>query len=289
MRLIRLSRPDGCTRMRSPGDNVPLVNMPQKPRKSRLGRLTHCTGSRAGCDWAWSATSIVSSRLINVGPWYHGVFGLGDVMLSPCSADSGTDVIDSMPNGAAKARYSSSILRNTSAEKSTRSILLIASTTFLMPIRLTRKLCRRVCVSTPLRASIRMIARSAVDAPVTMLRVYCSWPGVSATMNLRRSVEKKRYATSIVMPCSRSAASPSTSSAKSISPPCVPHFLLSASIAASWSSNSIFDSYSSRPISVLLPSSTEPQVMKRSSPLRSCCSRYAAMSVAMRSETWAMA
>ena len=45
------------------------------------------------------------------------------------------------------------------------------------------KLWRRVCVSTPFRASIRMTARSAVDAPVTMLRVYCSWPGVSATMN----------------------------------------------------------------------------------------------------------
>ena len=49
-----------------------------------------------------------------------------------------------------------------------------------------------VCVSTPLRASIRITARSAVEAPVTMLRVYCSWPGVSATMNLRFSVEKKR-------------------------------------------------------------------------------------------------
>jgi hypothetical protein len=24
-------------------------------------------------------------------------------------------------------------------------------------------------------------------APVTMLRVYCSWPGVSAMMNLRRA------------------------------------------------------------------------------------------------------
>ena len=31
---------------------------------------------------------------------------------------------------------------------------------------------------------------SAVDAPVAMLRVYCSWPGVSAMMNLRCGVEK---------------------------------------------------------------------------------------------------
>ena len=52
--------------------------------------------------------------------------------------------------------------------------------------------CRLVWVSTPLRASTRITATSAVDAPVTMLRVYCSWPGVSATMNLRRSVVKNR-------------------------------------------------------------------------------------------------
>ena len=30
-----------------------------------------------------------------------------------------------------------------------------------------------------------MMARSAVEAPVAMLRVYCSWPGVSAMMNFR--------------------------------------------------------------------------------------------------------
>ena len=46
------------------------------------------------------------------------------------------------------------------------------------------------CSSTPLRASTRITARSAVDAPVTMLRVYCTWPGVSAMMNVRRAVAK---------------------------------------------------------------------------------------------------
>ena len=49
---------------------------------------------------------------------------------------------------------------------------------------------RRVCANTPCRASIRMIARSPVEAPVAMLRVYCSWPGVSAMMNLRFAVAK---------------------------------------------------------------------------------------------------
>jgi hypothetical protein len=34
-----------------------------------------------------------------------------------------------------------------------------------------------------------MIARSAVEAPVAMLRVYCLCPGVSAMMN-RLGVEK---------------------------------------------------------------------------------------------------
>ena len=53
-----------------------------------------------------------------------------------------------------------------------------------------RNACRRDCSSTPLRASTSTMARSAVDAPVTMLRVYWMWPGVSATMNLRRGVAK---------------------------------------------------------------------------------------------------
>jgi hypothetical protein len=49
---------------------------------------------------------------------------------------------------------------------------------------------RRVCSTTPWRASTRTIATSAVDAPVTMLRVYCTWPGVSARMKSRCGVAK---------------------------------------------------------------------------------------------------
>jgi hypothetical protein len=41
-----------------------------------------------------------------------------------------------------------------------------------------------------LRASTSTTARSLVDVPVSMLRVYCRWPGVSATTKLRRGVEK---------------------------------------------------------------------------------------------------
>ena len=53
-----------------------------------------------------------------------------------------------------------------------------------MPSSETMNECRRVWVTTPWRASIRMIASWQVLAPVAMLRVYCSCPGVSAMMNL---------------------------------------------------------------------------------------------------------
>ena len=72
-----------------------------------------------------------------------------------------------------------------------------------------------------------MIATSELEAPVAILRVYCSCPGVSATINLHFDVSKKRYATSIVIPCSRSACKPSINKARSISFPWVPYFSLS--------------------------------------------------------------
>ena len=109
-----------------------------------------------------------------------------------------------------------------------------------MPSSEDRNAWRRVCSSTPLRASTRMIATSAVDAPVTMLRVYCTWPGVSAMMNLRRGLEKYLYATSIVMPCSRSERRPSVSRARSVYSS--PRPALVASTLASWSSKIAFES-----------------------------------------------
>ena len=51
---------------------------------------------------------------------------------------------------------------------------------------------RRDWRTSPLRASTSTSARSAVEAPVTMLRVYCSWPGQSAMMKRRLSVWKER-------------------------------------------------------------------------------------------------
>ena len=85
-----------------------------------------------------------------------------------------------------------------------------------------------------------MMARSAVEAPVTMFRVYWMWPGVSAMMNFRRGVAKYRYATSIVMPCSRSARSPSVSSARLVDSS--PRSLDVRSTDWSWSSKMAFES-----------------------------------------------
>ena len=77
-----------------------------------------------------------------------------------------------------------------SSEYSTKSILLIATTRCGMPSSEAMKAWRRVCSTTPWRASTSTIATSAVEAPVTMLRVYCTWPGVSARMKSRAGVAK---------------------------------------------------------------------------------------------------
>jgi hypothetical protein len=60
MRATRLSRPDVSTFTFSPGLTVPPTMVPAKPRKSRFGRLTHCTGSRNGWCCTLSSISTVS-------------------------------------------------------------------------------------------------------------------------------------------------------------------------------------------------------------------------------------
>src|SRR3954447_20801823 len=66
----------------------------------------------------------------------------------------------------------------------------------------------------------------------------------------------------MVMPCSRSARRPSVTRARSRPSP--PRFAVDRARASSWSSKRALVSCSKRPISVLLPSSTEPAVVKRS-------------------------
>src|SRR5579871_4316185 len=70
----------------------------------------------------------------------------------------------------------------------------------------------------------------------------------------------------MVIPCSRSARRPSVSRARSTYSS--PRARLVRSTASSWSSKICLESNSSRPISVDLPSSTEPAVAKRSISIR---------------------
>src|SRR6185312_10575629 len=198
------------------------------------------------------------------GPSYQGVRLLERATLSPSRAEIGTVSSERRLQGVANVSKARSISRKRRCEKSTRSILLTASTTSRMPSRWTIAAWRRVCSTSPLRASTSSTARSTLDAPVAMLRVNCWWPGVSATTKARRGLAKKRWATSMVMPCSRSASSPSSSSAKSTLSPAVPKRRESSRKVASWSSSRPAESAISRPIRVDLPSSTEPQARKRS-------------------------
>ena len=106
------------------------------------------------------------------------------------TADTGTATTSSMPNRVAWLENSATISSNLSFDQSTRSILLTATATCRTPSSPVTARWRRVCSTTPWRASMRMSASSAVDAPVTMFRVYCTCPGVSARTYDRVGVEK---------------------------------------------------------------------------------------------------
>ena len=104
--LTVLVLPEGITRTESPGLTEPLAICPAKPRKSRLGRLTHCTGMRNGLACATACSiSTVSRWSIRLGPPYHGVLADGAaVMLSPLKPEIGIAVNSAMPIEVANSR-----------------------------------------------------------------------------------------------------------------------------------------------------------------------------------------
>ncbi|MCY1176892.1 hypothetical protein D9M73_171800 [compost metagenome] len=105
IRAMLLVRPEGRMRTVSPGFTLPLAISPEKPRKSRSGRLTHCTGMRKARACATSvSTSIVSRCSISVGPAYQGVASERVAILSPTKPDIGIAVKSVMPIAVAKAR-----------------------------------------------------------------------------------------------------------------------------------------------------------------------------------------
>ena len=111
----------------------------------------------------------------------------------PCSALIGMNSISCRPTCGAQLEHLRARRRRTrSSAKSTRSILLTATITCRIRSRAAIVAWRRLCSVSPARASTSSSARSAVEAPVTMLRVYCAWPGQSARMKRRRGVANER-------------------------------------------------------------------------------------------------
>ena len=89
MPVTALVRPDEATTIGSPRLIRPPAIVPAKPRKSRCGRLTHCTGRRNGALRRSSSTSMRSRWSSRYGPSCQGVRGLSAEMLSPTRAEIG--------------------------------------------------------------------------------------------------------------------------------------------------------------------------------------------------------
>ena len=193
--LTVVVRRDGSTITRSPGFTQPLATVPANPRKSRFGRFTHCTGKRKSIWFRRPPSGTVSRCSSSVGPEYHGVCALRSTTLSPLSADIGIARMLRAGRRVLNSSKARTISLKRSCEKAPlesvmRSSLFTASTISPIPSKLVMNAWRRVCTLIPWRASTSRIARSQVLAPVAMLRVNCSWPGVSAMMNLRAAVVK---------------------------------------------------------------------------------------------------
>ena len=158
IRLTRVSLPEGRMRTRSPGFTLPAAICPANPRKLRSGRNTNCTGIRKLASGLGRSTGTASRSSSTGLPLYHGVCSLRFTTLSPFNALIGTATGSGMPMRAQKSTNSRSMARNRSSLHPTMSILLTAATTWRIPNRLAINACRRVCVVTPLRASIRLMA-----------------------------------------------------------------------------------------------------------------------------------
>ena len=98
MRAMRDALPEAATTTWSPGATRPAAMVPAKPRKSRFGRFTHCTGKRKGFDPRSCATSTGSRCSISVGPLYQGMLPERAVTLSPKRALIGTGTMDRKPS-----------------------------------------------------------------------------------------------------------------------------------------------------------------------------------------------
>src|SRR6187402_2455886 len=97
--------PEGKDLMVSPTLTIPEATLPQKPRKSKFGRLTYCTGKRKSVKFLSAATGTDSKISIKVWPLYQGARSERLTTLSPSNAEIGTKKIFSVPNFSANCRY----------------------------------------------------------------------------------------------------------------------------------------------------------------------------------------
>jgi hypothetical protein len=103
-RYLADRRPKGSATTSSPGRTAPAAMVPQKPRKSRWGRLTYCTGKTEIAQVAvgsrfstFPAGAAGSARV----PGHH--LGRIATMLSPRSADTGTQRTSRTPSLSTKS------------------------------------------------------------------------------------------------------------------------------------------------------------------------------------------
>ena len=215
MPATRVVRPEAATTTASPTASRPP---PACRRSAEVGRGTvdplHRQSEGQGGRVAGHPRALSAST--SVGPACQGVFGLAATTLSPSLAEE-RDRLDASRSRdrprrpgrpqRCRRRYPAKIRRGPSCSRpgspgdpEQRADQGVAA-------RLRQE---------ALRASTSRTARSAVEAPVAMLRVYCSCPGVSATMKAQRGVGEEAVGDVDGDALLRSASSPSTRSAKSM-------------------------------------------------------------------------
>ncbi len=161
-------------------------------------RATYCTGSSSAPSTRSCVVGSASSTCSSDGPAYQAACS-GCVMLSPRSADTGTMAATAMPASAAKAcsalahRLEGRLrigqrIDLVDREHDARHAQQVGQQ--CMAARLRQQRHRRGGCQSILVMSTSTTAASLPAAAVTMLRVYCSWPGASAMMNLRCGVAK---------------------------------------------------------------------------------------------------
>ena len=154
------------------------------------GHQQQVAAGRVSC-----AEGRLSSSCSRLGPWYQGTSSGCSVTLSPRRADTGTMPATSMPASWAKAaarcgdglegRAGVAAHVRPACSRRTRCWARAAAAPASCGDGSAAAAAHSAALVSSLVMSTSTTAASLPAAAVTMLRVYCSWPGASAMMNLR--------------------------------------------------------------------------------------------------------